>query len=112
VIGGEGRGWERIGLEGTGVDRRGAASFRSRRNVTAELPKDRRGSDWTGREGSGFFPQLQKCDGGTSKGVERSGWERNGVERSGADRKGSSFRSRRNVTAELPKEWKGAERKG
>ena len=67
--------------------------------------------DWTGKERL-FFPQSQKCDGGTSKGVDWIGGERNGVERSGADRKGSSFRSRRNVTAELPKEWKGAERKG
>ncbi|GDY10190.1 hypothetical protein LBMAG52_36780 [Planctomycetia bacterium] len=27
----------------------------------------------------------------------------------GWERKGSSFRSRRNVTAELPKEWRGLE---
>ena len=61
-----------------GVDWRGS-SFRRRRNVTAELPKDGRGSEWIGVDRNGverlFFPQSQKCDGGTSKGREWTGRE-------------------------------------
>ncbi|GDY10189.1 hypothetical protein LBMAG52_36770 [Planctomycetia bacterium] len=46
-----------MGLDGIGWERKGS-SFRSRRNVTAELPKDWRGlegigGDWIGLDGKG-----------------------------------------------------------
>ena len=76
--GGTSKGADGIGWERTGVDWRGS-SFRRRRNVTAELPKDGRGSEWIGVDRNGverlFFPQSQKCDGGTSKGREWTGRE-------------------------------------
>ena len=56
------------------------------------MGKDWTGGDWRGQEGTGkerlFFPQSQKCDGGTSKGVERSGRDGIGLEGNGADWKG------------------------
>jgi hypothetical protein len=52
------------------------------------MGKDWTGGDRSGQEGSGFFPQSQKCDGGTSKGVERSGRDGIGLEGNGADWKG------------------------
>ena len=39
-------------MDGNGAEWSGS-SFRSRRNVTAELPKERRGGDWTGLDRMG-----------------------------------------------------------
>ena len=60
-----------MGLEGTGLDWSGS-SFRRRRNVAAELPRERKGAEGKGKE------------------------------RTGLDWSGSSFRRRRDVAAELP----------
>ena len=71
-----------------GMERRGS-SFRRRRNVTAELPKDGNGRDGKGVDGSGvewlFFPPSQKCEGGTSKGREGIGCDGSGADRRGKD---------------------------
>ena len=61
-----------------------------------------------------FFPQSQKCGGGTSKGWDWMGLDGIGMDGRGREWSGSSFRSRRNVAAELPKDgtgwdWTGSE---
>ena len=77
------------------MEGKGAASFRRRRNVAAELPKDGRGSEWIGADRNGverlFFPPSQKCGGGTSKGMEGIGTDGMGVEWSGSEGIGSDL---------------------